>query len=104
MAKRNPTDLLFEAAMDAGGPMQGFNGRGSSLVTSNSTPTGRTTGASSGFDMVDGVPVPEDRSVRRFDGAFTDSILGGTPFGYSMYSNLAPGPTPAGVEDRKSVV
>jgi len=54
-------DVLAEFV--AGGPVQGFNGRGSSLVTSNSTPTGRTTGASSGFDMVDGVPVPEDRSA-----------------------------------------
>jgi hypothetical protein len=45
-----------------------FNRRGNSLVT-NAPPTGRTTEASGGFDMVDGIPVPEDRSVRRFDGA-----------------------------------
>jgi hypothetical protein len=56
------------------------NRRGNSLVT-NAPPTGRTTGASGGFDIVDGVAVPEDRSVRRFDGAelssrFSTSIGG----------------------------
>ena len=60
------------------------NRRGNSLVT-NAPPTGRTTGASGGFDIVDGVAVPEDRSVRRFDGAELSSSLQGA---YNAISNL----------------
>ena len=39
-----------------------------SYVKQNRKPTGRTKGASSGFDVVDGVAVPENRTIPRFDG------------------------------------
>jgi hypothetical protein len=58
------------------------NRRGNSLVT-NAPPTGRTTGASGGFDIVDGVAVPEDRSVRRFDGDELGSRFSTTIGGYN---------------------
>ena len=54
------TSQTTPVKFDGGGPVQGFNGRGNSLVTSD-PPTGRTPRASSGFDMVDGIAVPEDR-------------------------------------------
>ena len=74
MAKRAPSEILFEAA------------------TAGVTPG--TKGASSGFDMLDGTPVPEDRSVRRFDGDdWKTSVLGSSPFGgvVSGSSGLSPG-------------
>ena len=59
-----------------------------SYVKPNARPTGRTKGASSGFDLVGGIPFPEDRSVRRFDG---DDLLGasgaGTIHGINVVAN-----------------
>ena len=43
-----------------------------SYVKQNRKPTNRTKGASSGFDMVGGIPFPEDRSVQRFEGDTPD--------------------------------
>ena len=52
-----------------------------SYVKPNVRPTGRTKGASSGFDLVGGIPFPEDRSVRRFDG---DDLIGKSGAGTSL--------------------
>ena len=49
-----------------------------SYVKQNRKPTGRTKGASSGFDVVDGVAVPENRTIPRFDG---DDIPGSSGTG-----------------------
>ena len=49
-----------------------------SYVKQNRKPTGRTKGASSGFDVVDGVAVPENRTLPRFDG---DDIPGSSGTG-----------------------
>ena len=57
-----------------------------SYVKSNARPTGRTKGASSGFDLVGGIPFPEDRSVRRFDG---DDLLGASGAGAPWEAPIA---------------
>ena len=49
-----------------------------SYVKQNRKPTGRTKGASSGFDVVNGVAVPENRTIPRFDG---DDIPGSSGTG-----------------------
>jgi hypothetical protein len=56
-----------------------------SYVKQNRKPTGRTKGASSGFDVVDGVAVPENRTIPRFDG---DDKLGSSGAGFMSMSQI----------------
>ena len=56
-----------------------------SYVKQNRKPTGRTKGASSGFDVVNGVAVPENRTIPRFDG---DDIPGSSGAGFMSMSQI----------------